>query len=235
MSATGGAFRGAYLPDPVREGADAPAPDMALAQFILGLRASGVRDKDLLVSFEKATRGTFLPRTNPSLLYASYPLPIECGAEATAPQVVATVLAAANLKPGLRVLEIGTGSGYQAAVMARYGCQVVTIERFHTLHVNAARAMRRLNIVNVRLEHGDGREGFADAAPYDRILINAGVKDVPDALIEQLSPGGTLVVPVQSGREQRLYAFDDTGDTFRQRDLGRSTFQMIMPGRALVL
>lgn len=234
MSVAGGAYRGDYLPDPAA-GAAPPAPDMALAQFILGLRASGVRDKDLLVSFEKTMRGIFLPRTNPSLLYSPFALPIECGAEATAPQVVATVLAVAELKPGMRVLEIGTGSGYQAAVMARYGCQVVTIERFHTLHIAAARAMRRLNIVNVRLEHGDGREGFEEGGPYDRILVNAAVKEVPDALIEQLVPGGTLVVPIQHGREQRLYAFDDTGENFRQRDAGRSSFQMMLAERARVL
>lgn len=234
MISGGSGFRGASAPDPLANGVDT-APDMALARFILSLRASGVRERDLLVAFEKTTRGTFLPRANPSLLYASYALPIECGAEATAPQLVAQVLGAADLKPGMRVLDIGTGSGYQAAVMARFGCQVVTLERFHTLHVAAARAMRRLGIVNVQLEHQDGREGYAPGAPYDRIIVNAAVKDVPDALIEQLKPGGTLVVPVQHGREQRLYAFDDTGDNFRQRDLGRSSFQALMHGRALVL
>ena len=234
MIPPGGAFRAASAV-PIVDLNDPVMPDMALAQFILSLRASGVRDKDLLVAFEKTTRGTFLPRTNPSLLYAPYALPNDCGTEATSPQVVAMVLGALDLKPGMRVLDIGTGSGYQAAVLARFGCKVVTLERFHTLHVAAARAMRRLDIVNMRLEHCDGTDGFADGGPYDRILVNAAVKDVPDALIEQLVPGGTIVVPVQHGREQRLYAFDETGDSFRQRDLGRSSFQMLMPGRAQVL
>lgn len=234
MIPPGGAFRAASAVPFVDVDA-ALMPDMALAQFILTLRASGVRDKDLLVAFEKTLRGVFMPKTNQSLLYAPYALPIDCGAEATPPQVVAMVLGALNLKPGMRILDIGTGSGYQAAVLARFGCQVVTLERFHTLHQAAARAMRRLDIVNVRLEHCDGRDGFASGGPYDRIIVNAAVKDVPDALIEQLTPGGSIVVPVQHGREQRLYVFDDAGETFVQRDLGRSSFQMLMQGRALVL
>jgi protein-L-isoaspartate(D-aspartate) O-methyltransferase len=214
---------------------DAGLPDAALAQFIMAMRARGVRDKNLLVAFEKTTRGTFLPRANPRLLYAPYALPLDCGAEATPPHRIAEMLGALDLKPGMKVLDIGTGSGYQAAILARFGCDVVTVERFHTLHVAAARAMRRLNIVNVRLEHGDGREGFAEAGPYDRILVNAAVRDVPDALIEQLTPGGTIVIPVQHGREQRYYAFDDVGETFRQRDFGRSSFQMLLDGVARAL
>lgn len=214
---------------------DVSLPDMALAQFILSLRARGVRDKNLLVAFEKTTRSAFMPRANPSLLYAPYALPLDCGEEATPPQLVAEILGALDLKPGMRVLDIGTGSGYQAAVLARFGCEVVTLERFHTLHITAARAMRSLGIVNVRLEHCDGRDGFAAGGPYDRILVNAAVKDAPDALIEQLAPGGTIVIPILHGREQRLYAFDDTGDTFRQRDFGRSSFQTMLDGRALVL
>ena len=140
MIPPGGAFRAASAV-PFVDVDEALMPDMALAQFILTLRASGVRDKDLLVAFEKTTRGIFMPRSNQSLLYAPYALPIDCGAEATPPQVVAMVLGALNLKPGMRVLDIGTGSGYQAAVLARFGCQVVTLERFHTLHLAAARAM----------------------------------------------------------------------------------------------
>lgn len=210
-------------------------PDMALAQFILALRAKGVRSKDLLIAFEKTTRAVFLPRQIPSLLYAAHALPLECGAEATAPHLIARILGDLDLKPAMKILEIGTGSGFQAAVLAQFGCRVVTMERFQTLHVQAARAMRRLNIVNVRLEHEDGREGFEAEAPYDRIIVNAGMRDVPDALVEQLAPGGTIVVPIQQGREQRVYAFDDLGETYRQRDFGRSAFQMVLEGRALAL
>lgn len=210
-------------------------PDMALAQFILALRAKGVRSKDLLIAFEKTTRSVFLPRHIPALLYAAHALPLDCGAEATAPHVIARILGDLDLRPGMKILEIGTGSGFQAAVLAQFGCRVVTIERFHTLHMQAARAMKRLNIVNVRLEHEDGREGFDAEAPYDRIIVNAAMRDVPDALVEQLAPGGTLVVPIQQGREQRIYAFDDLGDTYRQRDFGRCAFQAVLEGKALAL
>jgi protein-L-isoaspartate(D-aspartate) O-methyltransferase len=211
---------------------DAAEADTALAQFILSLRARGVVDRALLIAFETTPRIAFLPRHNPSLMYAPHPLPIDCGAEATAPLVVAQLLGALGLKPGMSILDIGTGSGFQAAVLARFGCKVVTVERFETLHLAAARAMVRQKIVNVRLEHGDGREGFADGAPYDRIIVNGALRDVPDALVEQLSPGGTLVAPMMLGREQRLYAFDDTGEAFRQRDLGRTSYQMLLEGRA---
>ncbi len=214
---------------------EAALSDMALAQFILSLRARGVRDKALLIAFEKTDRTVFLPRLLPTLLYEPHALPLPCGAEATAPQVIGEILGALDLKPGMRVLEIGTGSGYQAAVLARFGCEVVTLERFATLHLAAARALKRTGIVNVRLEHGDGLAGFADAGPYDRILVNGAVREVPDALIEQLVPGGTIVVPVQHGREQRLYAFDDTGDQFLQRDFGRSRFQLLVGGVAQAL
>lgn len=234
MSASSAAAWSSNLPDPAAM-PEAAAPDAALAQFIMAMRARGVRDKNLLVAFEKTLRGTFLPRTNPRLVYAPYALPLDCGAEATPPHLIAEVLGALELQPGMRVLDIGTGSGYQAAVLAQFGCHVVTLERFHTLHLAAARAMKRLGIVNVRLEHCDGREGFAEGGTYDRILVNAAVRDVPDALIEQLNPGGTIVIPVQHGREQRLYAFTDIGETFRQHDFGRSAFQMMQDGRAQAL
>lgn len=228
--------RGASAAAPAAmDGADAALTDMALAQFILTLRARGVRDKNLLVAFEKTQRSLFLPRVNPTLLYEPYALPLDCGTEATAPQAIAEVLGAIDLRPGMSVLEIGTGSGYQAAVLARFGCEVVTMERFHTLHLAAARVLKRTGIVNVRLEHGDGRNGLSEGGSFDRILVNAAVKEVPDALIEQLKPGGTIVIPVQHGREQRLYAFEDTGETFRQKDFGRSTFQMMLDGVARVL
>lgn len=215
--------------------AGAADPDTALAQFILALRARGVRNKELMVAFERTNRAIFVPKANPSLLYEPYALPLECGAEATSPHMVAQVLSALDLKPGMKILEIGTGSGFQAAILARFGCQVVTLERFHTLHLSAARALKRLSVVNVRLEHCDGREGFADGAPYDRIIVNGAMRDVPDALVEQLSPGGTIILPVVLGQQQRLYAFDDLGETFRQRDLGRCAFQLMLEGRALAL
>lgn len=210
-------------------------PDAALAQFIMGLRSRGVRSKDLLIAFEKTPRGVFLPRCNPRLLYAPYALPLDCGAEATPAHTIAHVLAALDLAPGMKVLDVGTGSGFQAAVLARFGCHVVTIERFRTLHLAAGRAMKRLGVVNVRLEHGDGREGLAEDGPYDRILINGAMREVPDVLVEQLAPGGTIVVPALQGRGQRLFAFDDAGETFRQRDFGRSAFQSLLEGVALAL
>lgn len=214
---------------------DAAHPDAQLAAFILALRSRGVRSKDLMIAFEKTPRSVFLPKANPNLLYAPYALPLECGAEATAPHLIAQVLNALALAPGMSVLEIGTGSGFQTAILARFGCRVVTVERFLTLHIHAARALKRLSLVNLRLEHGDGREGFAEGGPYDRIIINGAVDMVPDALVEQLAPGGTIIAPIQTGRAQRLYAFDDAGENFNQRDFGRSTFQRLAEGRALAL
>lgn len=209
--------------------------DTALAQFIMGLRSRGVRSKELLITFEKTPRGAFVQNSNPALVYAPHALPIPCGAEATSPVTIAHVLAALDLKPGMKVLEIGTGSGFQAAVLAGMGCHVLTIERFQTLHQNAARVMKRLGVVNVRLDWGDGLGGLPDEAPFDRILVNAALREVPDALVEQLAPGGTIVAPIMLGKSQRLYAFDDADENFRQRDLGPCAFQQIGKGRSLVL
>lgn len=209
--------------------------DTALAQFIMALRARGLRSKDLLIAFEKTPRGAFVQNANPKLVYAPHALPLPCGAEATSPLVIAQILGALDLKPGTTVLEIGTGSGFQAAVMANLGCKVTTVERFHTLHASAARVMKRLGVVNVRLDYGDGVDGIESDAPFDRIILNAAVREVPDALVEQIAPGGTIIAPIMLGKSQRLYAFDDAGDNFRQRDLGPCAFQHLGQGRSLIL
>lgn len=209
--------------------------DTSLARFILDLRSRGLRDPKLLGAFEKTDRSVFVPRHPAGVLYQPIALPIDCGQEATSAQAIAQLAGALDLKPGMKVLEIGTGSGYQAAILSRLGCRVVTIERFRTLHLSAARALSRQQAVNVRLEHGDGLMGFEAEAPFDRILVCCALKEVPDALIEQVAPGGTIAIPIIHGREQRLYVFDDMGETWRQRDQGRCGFQAAVAGTALVL
>ena len=168
------------------------------------IAARGVHDPLLLDAMRSVPRERFIDEAMQDYAYEDSPLPIAAGQTISQPYIVARMIELARLQAGDRVLEIGAGSGYAAAVMARIATQVYTIERLQQLADLARRRFVDLGIDNIEVRTGDGTRGWPDAAPFDAIIAAAGGPDVPDALRAQLAIGGRLVVPVGSRAQQWL-------------------------------
>jgi len=160
------------------------------------LRRRGIADEAVLRAMGLVPRHAFVPASQVSAAYEDCALPIGHGATISQPYVVALMTEALRPEPGLRVLEVGTGSGYQAAVLAACGVTVFSIERIAALHDRAARALDGAWFADVRLRLGDGGRGWPEESPFDRIMVTAAAPAVPEALMEQLAEGGILVAPV---------------------------------------
>lgn len=185
-------------------GGETISPDTALARFILELRSKGLTDPTLLNAFERVPRAAFLPDAPAHLLYAPVALPLACGEEATDPITLARHLLLLDPKPGMRIIEIGTGSGFLAAILARLGAEVVTIERYRTLLKRAERVWRDLGAGMIRPVHGDGLKRLDVTAGFGRIIVNGAIEEVPGPLLESLAPGGVMLAHRQRGSETRL-------------------------------
>jgi protein-L-isoaspartate(D-aspartate) O-methyltransferase len=168
------------------------------------IEGRGVRDAVVLSAMRAVPRHEFVPPEYMDLAYADRPLPIGRGQTISQPYIVAYMTEALEIEPGDRVLEIGTGSGYQAAVLAEIVDPVVTLEISPVLARRAARTLRELGYRGVRVVVADGRGGLPRGAPFDAILLSAAPARVPRALIEQLAPGGRMVGPVGEGIDQVL-------------------------------
>jgi protein-L-isoaspartate(D-aspartate) O-methyltransferase len=175
------------------------------------LRARGVHDPRVLAAMATVPRHEFVPAALVERAYEDSPLPIGHGQTISQPYVVALMAELAAPDPGSRVLEIGTGCGYQAAVLAVLAREVVTIEIVASLAREAAERLAALGYANVRVRHGDGHRGAPDVAPFDAILVAAAPEHVPAALLDQLAPGGRLVLPVGLA-EQELRVYRRTAD-----------------------
>lgn len=162
--------------------------------FLMALRAKGLRDTAVLRAFETVPRGRFVPRRFADLALTDVALPIACGQSTLAPSLMAEMIIALDVRPDHRVLEIGTGTGYGSALLARLGADVVTVERYRSLAVEAATRLDSQGVSNVRVLHGDGWQGCASTAPYDRILVDASVDSLPDVLAGQLAANGRIVL-----------------------------------------
>jgi protein-L-isoaspartate(D-aspartate) O-methyltransferase len=160
------------------------------------IAARGVRDARVLAALRKVPRHEFVPAAHRAQSYADVALPIGEKQTISQPYIVALMTELAGLRETSRVLEVGTGSGYQAAVLAEVARDVWSIEIIEPLARTAAARLERLGYRNVRLRHGDGYRGWPDAAPFDAILVTAAAPAVPKPLLEQLAPGGRLVIPV---------------------------------------
>jgi protein-L-isoaspartate(D-aspartate) O-methyltransferase len=168
------------------------------------IRARGVRDPRILAAMRELPRHLFVPRERWSEAYADCPLPTACGQTISQPYIVARMLELAELEPGQRVLEIGTGSGYQTALLARLVREVCSVERIHGLLEEARERLAVQGATEVRLLQGDGTLGWREFAPYDRVVVAAAAPRVPDALKEQLGVRGVIVIPVGGTAVQRL-------------------------------
>jgi protein-L-isoaspartate(D-aspartate) O-methyltransferase len=175
------------------------------------IESRGVRDEAVLSAMRKVPRERFVPEHLAELAYDDRPLPIGQGQTISQPYVVAAMTEALRLRPNDRVLEIGTGSGYAAAVLSVIAAEVYTIERLQELAESARRRLAELGYSNVHVRYGDGSLGWSAHAPYDAIIATASGPDVPTALLEQLAIGGRLVMPIGKLDHQRLVRVERTG------------------------
>ncbi len=165
-------------------------------ELVMALRKQGIADARVLSAIERCPREVFVEAPFAHSAYDNTALPIACGQTISQPYVVAFATEALEVGPAMRVLEIGTGSGYQAAVLSPLCRKVYTIERHRPLLREAEARFKALKLENIVTKHGDGLNGWPEQAPFDRILLSAAVPEVPPILIEQLKPGGILIAPV---------------------------------------
>ncbi len=174
-------------------------------QFLYALRSKGVTDQRVLSAMESVDRGPFIRGLFSERAYEDMPLPIACGQTISQPSVVGLMTQALQISPRDKVLEIGTGSGYQAAILSKLARRVYTIDRHRRLVQEARQVFDELDLTNITAITGDGSFGLAEQAPFDRIIVTAAAEDPPGPLIAQLKEGGIMVVPVgQSDAVQHL-------------------------------
>ena len=189
------------------------------------LRAGGIDDERVLAAVEAVERHLLVPEALRDQAYCDTPLPIGDGQTISAPDVVALMSQAAQLTGDETVLEVGTGSGYQAALLSRLAARVISIERIPRLAARARSALDVLGQGNVVVHLGDGTQGRAADAPYDAILVTAGGPEVPPPLLDQLAPGGRLVGPFgPRGAQDLLRITRDADDGFKRERIARCTF-----------
>jgi protein-L-isoaspartate(D-aspartate) O-methyltransferase len=160
------------------------------------IRARGIRDERVLAAMQKVPRHLFVPKGLERAAYEDRPLPIGGGQTISQPYIVAVMTEQLEIRPHDRVLEIGTGSGYQAALLAELGADVISVERLDDLALRAQENFTRAGVTGVRVVVGDGTKGYPPEAPYDAVIITAASPAVPEPLVEQLGEGGRLIAPV---------------------------------------
>ncbi len=197
------------------------------------LRRRGISDQSVLRAMDEVPREHFVEPGQSGEAYADRALPIACGQTISQPYVVAYMTEQLGVKPDHRVLEVGTGSGYQAAVLSRLAREVVSIERFRTLAETANMRIKTLGYTNVEVLVGDGLAGAPTRAPFDRIIVTAAAETVPQALLDQLADDGVMILPLgpHSGTQQ-LVRLTKTKDGIKREDLIPVRFVPLLAGRA---
>lgn len=191
----------------------------------------GVRDREVLRAMREVPRHVFADPALAGQAHGGHALPIGHGQTLSQPYMVGRMTETLEIRGGERVLEIGTGSGYQAAVLARLGCHVFSVERIAELARRARRVLDEIGAANVLIRAGDGMQGWKEYAPYDRVLVTAGAETMPEALLEQLADPGVLVSPL-GGEDQDLVVVRRAGGRDRTESLGPCRFVPLLPGTA---
>jgi protein-L-isoaspartate(D-aspartate) O-methyltransferase len=205
-------------------------------QFLLALRKRGIGDPAVLRAMDEVPREHFVERRLIDSAYADQALPIACGQTISQPYIVAYMTEQLELQPHHRVLEVGTGSGYQAAVLSRLARRVFSVERFRTLADAARDRLSLLGYHNVEVHIGDGLAGFAEQAPYERIIVTAAAETLPQVLIGQLANAGILILPLGPlpGPQRLIKVLKRNGD-IQQQELIGVRFVPLLAGKALEL
>ena len=200
-------------------------------QLLFALRSKGVTDTAVLEVIEKIDRGLFVRGLFADRAYEDVPLPIECGQTISQPSVVGIMTQALRVSPRDKVLEVGTGSGYQSAVLSHLARRVYTVERYKTLVRSAQSLFASLDISNVTCMYADGSHGLPDQAPFDRIIVTAAAEDPPGPLLAQLKIGGIMVLPVgQSSSLQTLLRVIKTENGYEYEDIRPIRFVPLIEG-----
>jgi len=184
----------------------------------------GIKDAGVLAAMRKVPRHLFVSEALRDQAYGDFPLPIGQQQTISQPFIVAEMTQALELKPDDRVLEIGTGSGYQAAILAEIVYRVFTIERINSLYINARRLFDQLKYHNILTRYSDGTTGWRDESPFDAIIVTAGSPSVPQVLVDQLAVGGRLVLPVGTEHSQELIRIEKDEEGVHQSNLGGCRF-----------
>ncbi len=209
------------------------ADSVGRMEFLLTLRRRGIADAAVLRALDEVPREEFVTPRYSDVAYSDQALPIECGQTISQPYVVAYMTEQLQVGPEHHVLEIGTGSGYQAAVLSRLARDVITVERYRTLADAARRRFENLGYRNITVVLGDGLAGVPQYAPYDRILVTAAAETIPQPLVDELAEGGTLVLPLGPHDDaQRVVKLRKTPDGIERDELIWVRFVPLLPGQA---
>ncbi|MEM5501413.1 protein-L-isoaspartate(D-aspartate) O-methyltransferase [Ahrensia kielensis] len=208
---------------------NSPIDREGFAAFLLRMRAAGLDNRKLIGAFEATPRRDFIRSEFHGAAWSKGSIPIDCGETVESVDFQAQIIHALDIQPENRVLEIGTGSGYTAAVMARLAKRVYTVERYKTLHNAALSCFSALQLTNIVGVHGDGSRGASDG-PFDRIVVWAAFETIPRQFIEQLVSSGVLICAIGAADEpQELVHMTKVGSRFERRDLGAVRMQMLNP------
>ena len=200
-------------------------------QFLFSLRKAGIVDKQVLAAMERVDRKNFVNDVFSEKAYEDTPLPIACGQTISQPTVVGLMTQALQVTSRDKVLEVGTGSGYQAAILSLLARRVYTIERHSLLVNNATKVFEKLNISNITTILSDGGHGLEQQAPFDRIIVTAASDDPPASLLSQLKIGGIMIIPVgQSDNMQKLIKIAKTDGGYEYQDLQAVRFVPLVAG-----
>ena len=210
--------------------------DPRMIQLVMALRNEGITDAKVLAAIERTPRDGFVPANFLDHAFENRALPIDCGQTISQPFVVAAMTEALKVDDRCKVLEIGTGSGYQAAILSRLSRRVYTIERYRTLAKEAEARFSSLRLTNIVQKIGDGTLGWAEQAPFDRIILTASAARRPDEILAQLKPGGIAIAPVDGNGQQTLMRYVMGSDEeISEAPLFDVRFVPLVPGQAKML